>query len=121
MKLWQGRLIIAGGRNHKPSAEEAKAVVRILEEHEVKEIVHGGATGVDAWAGRLAHTFNLKETVFIPDWQKLGRAAGPLRNRDMACYADACCLLEGGRGTDSMRREAERAGIAILYDYKKGA
>jgi predicted Rossmann-fold nucleotide-binding protein len=34
----------------------------------------------------------------------------------MAEYADAVALFPGGRGTASMRKEAEKAGIEV-YDF----
>ena len=54
---------------------------------------------------------------FPADWDKHGRAAGPIRNAQMARYADAVALFPGGRGTASMRRVAEKAGITV-YEFR---
>jgi len=55
--------------------------------------------------------------IFKADWNRHGRAAGPIRNREMAAYADGVCLFKGGRGTASMYREAVKAGL-VIYDFR---
>lgn len=52
---------------------------------------------------------------FKSDWEKHGKAAGPIRNKKMAEYADAVILFPGGKGTASMKKEAERAGIIVWF------
>ena len=44
------------------------------------------------------------------------KAAGPIRNKEMAEYADAVALFPGGTGTESMFKEAKAADIKI-YNY----
>lgn len=46
-------------------------------------IVHGGARGADELAGRAATELGLEQDVFLPDWERYGRRAGYLRNRQM--------------------------------------
>jgi hypothetical protein len=53
---------------------------------------------------------------FPADWNKYGKAAGPIRNAQMAKYADAVILFPGGRGTANMRKLAKEHGLEILYD-----
>ena len=57
------------------------------------------------------------EIFLIPDWEHFGRAAGPIRNKKMAEYADAVILFPGGKGTASMLKEAQKAELTI-YDYR---
>jgi hypothetical protein len=59
----------------------------------------------------------LNYKIFLADWQRHGKVAGPYRNHDMARYADAVILFRGGRGTESMYREAQKANIKII-DYR---
>src|SRR5215813_11090088 len=47
--------------------------------------------------------------------KKHDKTEEPLQNKPMAEHADAVAPFPGGRGTDSMYREAKRAGITI-YD-----
>lgn len=105
------KLIIAGGR-HYLLTDADRAFLDTLRA-EVSEVVSGGATGADLggelWAG--AHGIAIKR--ITPDWRKHGRAAGPIRNEDMAKYADAVALFPGGKGTASMARLAEQYGLVI--------
>ena len=112
------KLIIAGSRHLNPPV----SLIQWLLDREgirffVEEVVSGGAGGIDflgeVWA-KLEHR-NVK--YFLPDWSK-GKKAGPIRNRQMAEYADALLLIWDGksRGSASMKREAERAGIPI-YEF----
>lgn len=50
-------------------------------------IVTGDATGVDAMARDMEGIRDLKVIVFRADWEKNGRAAGPIRNREIV---EAC-------------------------------
>ena len=84
-------------------------------------VIHGGATGVDAVAASLAKkgkwaTLHAGQVaVYSADWEAYGKAAGPIRNRQMAERADALLLIWDGssRGSASMKQEAAQAGIPI--------
>ena len=45
------------------------------------EIISGGATGADALAERYAKDNNLPLAIFRANWEKHGKAAGPIRNQ----------------------------------------
>lgn len=47
------------------------------------EIIHGGARGADMHAGKWAHEYGVKTTIFEAQWNKHGKAAGPIRNQRM--------------------------------------
>lgn len=49
-----------------------------------------------------------------PEWARLGRAAGPKRNEQMAELAGACISLGGGAGTSSMIRAARFRGLRVV-------
>lgn len=71
------------------------------------EVVHGGAEGVDTAASTFAQNYDLEETVFEPDWEH-GKAAGPIRNSEMAEYADILIAIWDGEsgGTEDMIEKA---------------
>jgi len=106
------KLIIAGGRNFKPSMADIEFLNTIKG---ITEVVSGGAKGADKfgelWA--LEHKITIKQ--FHADWDKHGKCAGPIRNKEMADYADAVVLFPGGAGTRSMHIMAVNAKI-LIYD-----
>lgn len=57
------------------------------------EIVSGTAKGADQLGEIFANANSLKLTRFPADWNKYGKAAGPIRNRRMAQYADAAIVF----------------------------
>ncbi|MBR2460768.1 MAG: DUF2493 domain-containing protein [Clostridia bacterium] len=54
----------------------------------VEEIVSGGAEGVDSYAAEYAREHGIKLTVFLPEYQRYGRAAPIVRNKQIVDYAD---------------------------------
>lgn len=111
------KLIIAGGRDYRFTPGDFARLDALALEHDITEVVSGAAEGADLWGEYWADVNFIRVKTFPADWTAHGRSAGPKRNRKMAEYADAVALFEGGRGTVSMRAEAERAGIRI-FDYR---
>ena len=76
------------------------------------EIVSGGATGIDTLAAEYAKINGLKLTVFLPEYEKYGRAAPIVRNKQIVDYADKVIALWNGssRGTLSVIKYAEKIG-----------
>lgn len=103
-------VIVAGGRDYQMTAADEAW----LDTLPVREVVSGGATGADAGGEAWAHKRGIPVKRFPADWKSHGKSAGPIRNRKMAEYADALALFPGARGTDSMRKEAERRGLQIF-------
>lgn len=110
------RVIVAGPRNLKVSMEVISRAVANAS-FRPEEIVTGGARGIDAIAHLWASRWRLRLRVFTPKWKEHGRAAGPIRNRQMAEYADALIVIKRqGKdtpGTTSMVREAEKRELPI--------
>jgi sugar lactone lactonase YvrE len=80
--------------------------------YRITEVVSGTADGVDGLGELWAELKGLPVMRFEPDWLKHGRAAGPIRNSEMAKYADAAILVWDGRskGTKSMIEEMKKLG-----------
>ncbi len=76
------------------------------------EIVSGGAKGVDRCAAEYAQLHGLKLTEFLPVYEKYGRAAPIVRNKQIAKYADAVFAFWDGtsKGTLSVIRYCEKIG-----------
>jgi hypothetical protein len=108
------KLIIAGGRDIEQDTAYGLLVMHLRDPKnplgDALEIVQGGCRGVDQAGKDYADFYDAKCTEFPADWNTHGRAAGPIRNKEMAEYADALCLLWDGksRGSASMKREMEK-------------
>ena len=76
------------------------------------EIVSGGAVGVDSCAAEYAKKNGLKLTVFLPQYERYGRAAPIARNKNIVDYADKIIAFWDGKskGTLSVIKYAEKTG-----------
>ena len=76
------------------------------------EIVSGGARGVDSLAEEYAKKNNINLTVFLPEYEKYGRGAPIVRNRQIIEYADEVIAFWDGvsRGTLSALKLAKKLG-----------
>ena len=86
-------------------------------------LLHGGARGADAAIGRAVQQLGWSSAVMPAQWERHGRAAGPIRNRELLQQAIAKAVAHtspgslasvlvvafpGGPGTASLVREARR-------------
>ena len=112
------RLLIAGGRDF-DDYERVRRVCEPFLSHEL-EIVQGGARGADALGSRFAEEHQIPEKQFDADWATHGRAAGILRNLEMAKYATVLVAFWDGksRGTGDMINRALAWGLEVhVYRY----
>ena len=77
---------------------------------EVDEIVSGGAVGVDSLAAEYARNNGLKLTEFLPQYDRYGRAAPIVRNKEIVNYADKVIVFWNGssRGALSVIKYAQK-------------
>lgn len=77
------------------------------------EIVSGGARGVDAMAKRYAELHGYTYTEFPADWNRHGKKAAFLRNRDIVQYADHVLAIwdKESRGTAMVIDLCKRLGV----------
>lgn len=110
------KVIIAGSR----TIEDYELLEYVIKQSgfNITEIVSGGASGVDTLAERYAKENNIIFTKFAAPWNLYGKAAGPIRNRIMAEYADALIAIWDGEssGTRNMIHEAILRGKRV-YRY----
>tara|TARA_R110000772_G_scaffold32619_1_gene79725 strand:- start:82 stop:405 length:324 start_codon:yes stop_codon:yes gene_type:complete len=103
------KTIIAGGRNYLMTVEDWK----FLSTLDITEVVSGGAQGADKGGEIWAINAKIPIKKFPADWKRLGRAAGPIRNKEMAEYSEQAVLFEGGAGTKSMTKLAQYGGLLV--------
>lgn len=80
------KTIIAGSR----SLTDYEAIVRDVRESgfTITEVVSGRARGADSLGERWAQDNAIPLALFPADWDRHGRAAGPIRNGQIDEYAD---------------------------------
>lgn len=115
------KIVIAGCRDFCDYDAAKEFILRCLEELDSRDItiISGGCSGADRLGERFAKEFNTGLEIYNAEWEKYGRAAGPIRNRKMAELCDmAICFWDGqSRGTASMIRYAE--GLGRIVKIKK--
>ena len=108
------KVIIAGSR----TIQDFNVVKKAIEESkfEIKEVISGGARGVDTLAIRWAKENKIPYKVFPADWEKYGRSAGAIRNRQMAKRADAVIAIWNrlSKGTGDMIKVANVKGLHLF-------
>jgi predicted Rossmann-fold nucleotide-binding protein len=108
-------ILVCGGRDYTDYAEVCK-VLDQLHQKGITSIVHGAAPGADSLAGRWAWDRKVICSPYPADWKRHGRAAGPIRNRQMLeeSKPDFVVAFPGGLGTANMVSISKAAGITVL-------
>lgn len=87
---------------------------------EITEVVCGCAPGADWLGKKWAMDNKIPVRNFRADWVMFGKRAGPIRNRQMADYADACLIFWDGKskGTQNMIDEMRQRGKpCVVIEY----
>ena len=128
------KLIIAGSRDLALIDEEITAAVTSFIINNPKttidldspiqsyltEVVSGTARGIDKLGELWAKHRGIPVKRMPADWDKHGKAAGAIRNREMAVYADGALILWDGesRGSKNMyetMRGLGKPALCITY------
>lgn len=106
------RVIIAGSRQ-----AEYHHVIKALVDRpfDITEVVCGCAKGADTHGRTWADKYGIPVKSFPANWDLYGKSAGPIRNDEMAKYADALVLVWNGRspGSANMLKTAKIHGLTI--------
>lgn len=116
------RVIIAGGRDFSDFDMLVKKCSFLLKNKKDVEVVCGGARGADSLGKKFSTTRGHGLKMFPADWDKHGKAAGMIRNIEMAEYSDALIAFWDGqsRGTKHMIKTAKAMGLDVRVFYYKG-
>lgn len=112
------KLVIAGSRSFGRKPSDHRQAELALEKYikDVTVVVSGGAIGADLfgewWAESVA---KCPVKRFIPDWKAHGRAAGIIRNGEMAAYADRAIVFWDGasKGAKNMIDDMKYLGKPV--------
>lgn len=114
-------VIVCGGRDYKNKEKVFKVLDGILLQKEDPPplIIEGGAIGADTFAKEWAIAREqscVKYIEYRADWDKHGKAAGPIRNAEMLKNHDVDLVVafKGGRGTEDMINKALAKNIIVL-------
>lgn len=109
------RVIIAGSRGFTELDYPLVEEVCLTSGYWFTTILSGGAAGVDKLGEKFAQNIKAPVEVFLADWARYGRSAGPRRNEEMAKKAEALVAVWDGRsrGTAHMISTARARGLLV--------
>ena len=114
------RILICGDRNW----TDVGAIKKIIKEHanDTTTIIQGECQGADLIAKSVAKKLKIKSIGFPAEWQKYGKAAGPIRNQKMLGEGLPTIVfafhdnIVASRGTKYMVMKSKKYGIPVwLY------
>lgn len=108
-------VIIAGGRDFSDHDRATKVLNHLFFQKRPDSIICGMAKGADLIGKRYADEHGIRVQQFPVDWDTHGKAAGPIRNRQMAEVATHLVAFWDGasRGTKDMITVAEEKGLEV--------
>lgn len=120
------RILVAGSR----AFDDRDLLYMILNEKVpvnrigLDTIIQGFSKGPDRMAYDWARFRRLDIETYLPDWRKHGKAAGPIRNKEMIYSKPDLVLIFYGpygetRGTKNTEDLAREAGIPVEVYYQE--
>lgn len=117
------KVLICGDRNWNNYESIRDIVGRLKSKYGDVTIIEGGCKGADLFAKTAAKEFDMPFKEYPADWNKYGRAAGPIRNKQMLDEENPDLVIafhtniENSKGTKNMVEQArERKIITIIKE-----
>ena len=110
------RVLICGDRNWSSMDSIVHQLSRVKK---VTLVIAGGAKGADTMGWLAAGRLGLKSKIFSANWEKYGKAAGPIRNQQMLDEGKPDLVLAfhpdltKSKGTADMVRRAKKANVPV--------
>lgn len=116
------KALICGGRDFHDIDRMRKALVHLFFKRKCNELtfISGGASGADSLVEKLAVELGVNMEVFPADWNKYGRSAGIMRNKEMIEQVpDIVIAFWNGvsKGTANTLQLAKDAKITTIVYY----
>ena len=88
----------------------------VSEFKEITVIISGGHRGADTLGERYAKENGIEFVLFAADWNKYGKAAGPIRNKQIIEEGkpELVVAFKPGKGTKTTINYAERNNIEVI-------
>jgi len=115
------RVLICGDRNWRDERIIYSWLCK-LQDWGYTTVIEGEARGADSIARELAEKMGFKVIKFPANWRRYGRAAGPIRNRQMLVEGRPNLVIafhndiEHSKGTKNMIEQARKAGIRVIVE-----
>lgn len=115
------KLAIVGGRDFKDYSLLQNTILEYLTPLEyITTIISGGAKGADTLGTDFADNYRIKKVIYLPDWEKFGKAAGFIRNQ---LIVDACDMVlafwdgksRGTQDTITKAKKAKKPTFIVYY------
>lgn len=110
------RVAVVGSRFFTDYNYVKSALDVISELNEITVIISGGAKGADSLGERYARENSIEFVLFAADWNKHGKAAGPIRNKQLIEEGKPQLVVafDPGKGTMNTVGHAERNNIEVI-------
>ena len=101
-------------------------IMKVIQELKPKIIIEGGCRGVDTLARECANILHIEVHEYRAEWQRFGRAAGPIRNKEMIEEGRPSLVvafhnnLDKSSGTKNMVKQAKKYYIPVKIYNSKG-
>ena len=111
------KTIIAGSRDFQ-DYEKMKEVLDKLP-WKVTQVISGNARGADQMGEWWAQQNEIELRIYPANWSRYGKAAGHIRNQEMARVGDALVAFWDGKskGTESMIKYALDKRLEVVVEY----
>lgn len=114
------KILVCGSRDWTDRAAIRDRLLEIIESWPLfadePTVIHGDARGADKLAAEEATWLGFWVEAHPADWKKYGKAAGPIRNREMLDRKPDLVLAfqrDGSRGTQDTIDEARKRDIPV--------
>ena len=113
------KIAVGGCRDYNDFDFICKSLDEYLSNYESDDtiiILSGHCSGVDSAAEQYASLKGFETIIFPAEWKKYGRAAGPVRNKQMVESSDIVIAFwdEKSKGTKSLINLAKKAGKTLI-------
>lgn len=108
------RVLVCGSRDF----NDWVLLEEVLNNYEISVLIEGEARGADRLARAYAEKHGVDVLPFPAQWDKHGKAAGPIRNAQMLREGQPELVLafrgSNSRGTQNMIDQARKAGVEVV-------
>lgn len=107
------KVLVCGSRHF----NDYKLLKETLDGFDITEVIEGEARGADTLARNYAEERKIHVRPFPADWNRHGKAAGPIRNKQMLVEGQPELVIAfrgpNSRGTQNMITQSRKAGLEV--------